>query len=492
MGIFRRKQKDGAATMTLPRHNTSRGLGEGRYPNFITGDFQNEISGAYWQDRYSGGTSPAEQVELYPILGTASGIHNLQVLQLMVSGIDPECYTDVTLPDGTKERLCVETERLILEPCPWDETKDFGFITAQMMAGFALEMEVFIFKHLTRGGNVEGIEVLPNCNVRREDVGGIPEFHVSGSEDYPSIVPTTYSQKEILHIIYAPALGFARGLGPQATARAAVYQALQTDLFSASYFKNALAIAGIAQVKGKTPEQIKAIELDLAAKFKGVENANRWAVINAEEMALNEMSPTPSNVSLIQAMQRAAIDIGKLLKVPPTLANESITGTLSYAVASAQEVQQTKNVLQPFAEMSARGFNRKANSPIMSWGVKMRYMLDDLLRGDERTRAEMIGKMVKNSLISINQGNRMMRLPIYEGEEFETPLKPTSWGNVDAEPPPPPMMMPPDNGGNDDDEEDDDNLSEEELSALIDARIEQILLNAQIHHFANQNGNMAL
>ena len=437
---------------------------------------------------HSGGTSPYEQRSLYPVLGTAAGIHNLQTLQLMVAGLDTECYSDVKMPDGSKERICVDSERLIECPVPWDETQNFGFISAQAMAAFALEQELFIFKHLTRGGNVEGIEVLPNHHVRRETMGGYPLFNVEAESLERSRVRSgLYTQREILHIVYAPALGYTRGLGAQAMARSAVLQGLMTDIFSISYFKNALALAGVMMLKGKTKEQLEEIEKEVAAKFVGVENSNKWMMLSAEDAKVEQLSATPSNANLVQAQQRAAIDAGKMLFVPPTQAGESIVGTLSYAVAAAQDVQMTKNTIQPWGEMTARGLNRKSQTPLFSFGVKMRYVFDDLLRGDERTRAEMVGKLVKNMVISINQANRMMRYPTYEGEEFEKPLKPTSWGNVDEEPPEPVMPMMPTGDEGDDGEDGSGQPDEEQMSAAIASALSQIFgpANAAV---GSQNG----
>ena len=476
MPLFGRGKKPPQTTIPLPF--VRQGGGDARVPGHL-GDLasrQLPSDFEFYADRYSGGTSAHHQRSLYPVLGTAAGIHNLQVLQLMVTGLDTECYSDVRMPDGSKERLCVETERLIECPCPWDETQDFGFISAQMVAAFALEQEVFIFKHLTKGGIVEGIEVLPNHHVRRENYGGIPIFNVEAeSLESSRIRSGLYTQREILHIVYAPAIGYPRGLGAPAMARSAVLQGLMTDLFSVSYFKNALALAGVMMLKGKTPEQIKEIEKDVAAKFSGVENSNKWMMLSAEDAKVEQLAATPSNANLVQAQQRAAIDSGKLLWVPPTQAGESIVGTLSYAVSAAQDVQMTKNTIQPWGETTARGFNRKSQTPIFSFGVKMRYVFDDLLRGDERSRAEMVGKLVKNMVISINQANRMMRYPTYEGEEFEKPLKPTSWGNVDEEPPEPQMpMMPTGDGEDEDDDEGSGEMNEEQMSAAIADALSQI------------------
>lgn len=484
MPLFGRRNKGRKVSINLP---IQRGGSVGGYPSGMVGDtFSPPDDDTWWSDRYSGGTSPSEQRSLYPVLGTAAGIHNLQVLQMMVAGIEAECYSEVMMPDGETDKKTLPLERLIECPLPWDDTQDFGFFSAQAMAAFVLEQELFVFKHLTRGGLVEGIEVLPNHHVRRLDWGSEVMFSVDSETLERSRVRSGYyTQDNILHVVYAPALGYARGLGAQAMARSAVLQGLMTDMFSVSYFKNALSLAGVMLLKGKTKEQIAEIEKDIAAKFGGVENAHKWMALNADHIQVEQLSATPSNANLVPAQQRAAIDTGKIIGVPPTMANESITGTLSYAIAAAQDVQITKNKIQPWAIRTAAGLNRKNRTPLFDFGTKMRYVLDDLLKGDERTRAEMVGKMVKNMLISINQGNRMMGYPTYEGEEFETPLKPTSWGNVDEEPPEP--VMPPMPNGDGDDEEEDGNMpDEEQMSEMIASALSQIFAptNGAVPHLS--------
>ena len=398
---------------------------------YAISDFENEVlAGIGGLDTYSGGISPHDYGNQYPVLKTAAGIHNLQLLQMMISGVEMECYCDVKDGKGGYERLPENKPRLLKTPCPWDEAITMEVINAQAIAADVLCGEIYIFKHLTKRMNVEGIQVVPNNYMTKLDyrVGaGIYEVDVPTEI---GIKPGRYDSRNILHIITRPALGYTRGVGSQQMATNSVISALMVDVFSARYFKNALSLGGIIMTRGKTEAQIKKLEKRLAAKFKGVEDAHRWMMFNSEEMDVKQLSPTPANAHLIRAGERAAIEIGKITNTPPTLANESIVGALSYAIAGAQDVQITKNRLQPFGRTYTAGLNRNSETRILPRGKDVRFVMEHLLRGDERSRAAMIGKMIKDSIISINQANKMMELPLYDGENYDEPIAPMNWVNV--------------------------------------------------------------
>ena len=397
-----------------------------------TGMAQRVLGGDYadfgWNDTYSGGTSAQDYARRYPVLATAAGIHNLQLLQMMIAGVEMECYCDVKDGKGGYERLPENKPRLLRMPCPWDEAITMEVINAQAIAADVLCGEIYIFKHLTKRMNVEGIQVVPNHLVQKLDYHrGAGMYQIDDNDYQTGIRGGWYDSRNILHIITRPALGYTRGVGSQQMATNSVISALMVDVFSSRYYKNALSLGGIIMTRGKTEAQIKKLEKRLAAKFKGVEDAHRWMMFNSEEMDVRQLSPTPANAHLIRAGERAAIEIGKITNTPPTLANESIVGALSYAIAGAQDVQIAKNRLQPFGKVYASGLNRNSETRILPRGKDVRFVMEHLLRGDERSRAMMIGKMIKDSIISINQANRMMELPVYEGENYDEPIAPMNW-----------------------------------------------------------------
>ena len=416
-------------------------------------------------DKRSGGTSASQYAQRYPLLATASAIHNLQLLQMMVSGLEIECFMEYKLPDGKKGKLVENLPRVVKCPLPWDESYTFGNLSAQAMAGDVLCGEIWIYKHITKGNKLAGVEILPNHWCKRDDETASDKIYEIDCESYrPYVRSGYYTSKNITHIITRPVLGYHRGVGAQQMATPSVISALMVDVFSAKYYKNALSLGGIIRTKGKTQKEIKAIEEELAKKFKGIEDAHRWLVMNSDEMDAKALSPTPANAHLIRANERAAIDMGKMTGVPPTEANESIVGTLSYAIAGAHRVSMATNRLQPFCKLLAEGINRNSAIPILPRGKKIRFVLDDLLRGDERTRAQMMKELVKSSIMAPNVANRLMEYPTYEGEQYENPIAPSSWGTLKGEAD---VSVPPEK--EDIDEEEVENM----ISGMVDRWMEE-------------------
>ena len=431
--------------------------------------FDNEVLwGGGFGSTYSAGTDARDYGREYPILRTASGIHNLQLAQMIIGGLDIECFCDAKLPDGTRHKIPENLPRILKNPVPWDESRSFNVLSAGAVAADTLCGEIFIYKHPTKKGLVEGIEVIPNHEIRRLENYGQKQavYEVTVSNTASIIKPGYYTTKNICHIITRPVLGYARGIGASQMATPAVINALMVDVFSAEYYQNALSIGGFIFTKGKTQDEIDEMEEKIANNFKGVNNSHRWMMMNAEEMDVKPMTPTPSNTHLIRASERSAIELGKLTGMSPTMANESITGALSYAIAGAHEIQYGKNRAQPFCKSFAGGINRDSPTRIMPYGKQMGFCLEDLLRGDERSRNAMIGKMVKDSLISVNKANQMMGFEGYDGENFDEPLAPGAWKPVSALGQEPEVEP-----------EDDENnpMSEEELEAKLNDIVSELV-----------------
>lgn len=463
-------------------------IGSGFYPDFLTSDFANQVASSIWeQARYSAGTSAADQAARYPMLATAAGAHNIQALQIIVSGVDVECYIEGgQSSDGTREKLCVDMPSILCQTMPDDPAALFSVLTAQAMAALVLCGEAFLFKHRV-GGGIVGLEVVPNHNVCRERRQGKIFYDVNQSDTETLIRPGYYTSADVIQIVFTPAVGYMRGIGASEMATASVANAVLLEEFRKFWLLNNLNFAGFANLRGKTEQQIKEIGSEIADQLKGIQNAGKWALVNQDHMELSpNIQANPSNANLIEGLQRAAIDMGKLGKVPPTLANESIVGTLSYAISEAQDVQIAKNVIQPSLRAIEGGINRdypnsvlgEAQSGRRTGQVKMRYIIDHLLKGDERSMVEMFSKAIKNSMISINAANRMMGWQTYEGEEFEYPIKPTSWDNVAAITPEGDLLA----------EEDGESFTKDEADALIGSLVEMGVERASLH---NGNGHDA-
>ena len=70
--------------------------------------------------------------------------------------------------------------------------------------------------------------------------------------------------------------------------------------------------------------------------------------------------------------------------------------------------------------MIERAFNRMSKARILGPGVRIRYLLDDIMKGDERSRALMLGKLVRDGLISPNEARKDLgKQPLSESEGLD-------------------------------------------------------------------------
>lgn len=376
-----------------------------------------------------GGVTPNVVTRDYPILSTSQGAHAVQLNQMMCSGVAVECYHKVKAGAESIEEPC-ETPPILEYPCYFDESIDCHTQTAEAVFAGLLCGEVFVWKELNdRGTKVVAWWVLANRKVQVHRRRGGVRYLITGT-DIAGDPPTGwYDQRNIMHIIITPVAGYRRGLGASQLASLPVAMAVLNNIYGNAAFQNATDIKGIWELKDATQTQVDDFRTTLD-KAKGPENAGK-DIVSSASATFRPLNPEPSKMQMVGARQRSGIEMSQVTHTNSTQIGEVQQGAMSYAVADAHDVMHTKNVIQPILQAVQRAFNRDISTKIpriLPRGTYMRYNLDHLLRGDERSRAQMIRGLVKDGLLAPNEGRKDLDRRPHPNPDADELIAPSNWG----------------------------------------------------------------
>ncbi|WP_435111883.1 phage portal protein [Nocardiopsis synnemataformans] len=166
--------------------------------------------------------------------------------------------------------------------------------------------------------------------------------------------PVRFRPDEIVWFRYPNPNDEFSPLSPLAAARLAADTASSMMRANAKLFENGLLAGGVvvpATDKATfTAEQARDLERDLARRFKGVDNAHRWAVLRYEAQ-LKGLSVTPQDAQFVEGLDLTLRDVGNAYGIPTPLLNDAKYATLS----NAREYQQIlwAHALVPDADLRA-------------------------------------------------------------------------------------------------------------------------------------------
>ena len=378
---------------------------------------------------FGGGITPSVITRDYPILSTSQGAHAIQLNQLMCSGVGVECYNKVKLGGEIVEEPC-EVPPIFEYPCFFDESIDVHTQTAEAVFAGILNGEIFIWKELNDAGNkVVAWWVLANRKVQILRSRGKVRYRITGSDIAGDPRDGTYDQRNIMHVIITPIAGYRRGMGAPQLAVLPVAMAVLNNVYANAAFQNATDIKGYWEMVDATQEQVNEFR-DRLDEAKGADNAAK-DIVSSTKANFKPLNPEPSKMQMVGSRQRSGIEISQVTHTNATQIGEVQQGSMSYAISDAHDVQHTKNIIQPIMFALQRGFNRDISTAIpriLPRGTYMRYNLDHLLRGDERSRALMIRGLVKDGLFTPNEGRSDLDKRPHWNEDADDLIAPSNWG----------------------------------------------------------------
>lgn len=234
-----------------------------------------------------------------------------------------------------------------------------------------------------------------------------------------------YDRSQIIHI-----LNYTNGglIGESTIAYAATTLgiAYDSDQHSANHFKSGGALTGIL-----APKAGSQIGPDKAAQAKtSFQNANNTDIVGVKTNSVVVMeagleyqpiSISPAESQLLESRKFNVIDICRFFNVPPSLV---FSETGKFSTAEAEQITFLTNTLQPIIEKIENEMFRKLYLP-SEWSTSdLRFDVENLMRLDAVTKADVLVKLYGIGVKSTNEGRELYnaKYPVPGGNQHFVPV----------------------------------------------------------------------
>lgn len=211
------------------------------------------------------------------------------------------------------------------------------------------------------------------------------------------------AEDKMFHVRGARLPGCDRGMSPIGVVRNTVGNALSGEKVAGRMFKNGLLSSLIVSSDQiLKPEQRKQISNTLT-QFAGAEKAGGVTVLEAGFKPY-PMSINPKDAQFLEARQYSVEQICRIFGVPPVMIGHAANGTTTWGSGIEQLILQfTKTCMRPMLKRIEAAIYRDLLDATTRKTVKVKFNMEELLRGDSQARAEFLSKMVGAGIYHVDE-----------------------------------------------------------------------------------------
>jgi HK97 family phage portal protein len=215
-------------------------------------------------------------------------------------------------------------------------------------------------------------------------------------------------------MIHIPGFGFdgVRGISPiAAVGKQSIGLALALEEFQGRFTQASARGSGVVEVdKALSETGLKNLRTAFEKLYSGVEKAGKTVFLDKGQ-TWKSMQIDPNDAQTLETRRYQVSDIARIFGVPLHLLGETEKATSWGSGIEQQTIAFVEYVLRPWLVSIEQEFNRKLfRAPYFC-----KFNLDGLLRGDSKTRAEVLTKSVNNALMTPNEARRTEDRPPKEG-----------------------------------------------------------------------------
>lgn len=311
-----------------------------------------------------------------------------------------------------RKRYTTDPRYVMFHDEPNPETAADQFVEV-VLAHVLLWGNGLAWKERGRGGIVRELwNVSPKGVVIERDRAGVKHYSIPNE-------PKTYTSRDVLHV---PGFGYdgVRGLSVIGLARDSFGASLARQTYSSKLYANDATPGGVLSVQGElSPEAAERIRLQWEAAHRGAANTGRVAVLEggAEWQSIG----LPPKDQEFVAQQNASVNqIARWFGVPPEMVGGSRQGSLTYSTVEGAAIYFGTFSLRRWLVRLEKALKRDADL-FPERDVYVECLLDALMRGDSKTRAEFYRTMREIGAMNPNEIRERENLPPRDdpgGDEF--------------------------------------------------------------------------
>lgn len=211
------------------------------------------------------------------------------------------------------------------------------------------------------------------------------------------------SEDRMFHVRGVLIPGCDRGLSPISVVRNTIGNALSAEKTAGKMFANGLVSSLIISsdqiLKADQRNQIKGT----LQAFAGADKAGGVTVLEAGFKPY-PMSINPQDAQMLETRQFSVEQICRIFGVPPVMIGHAANGTTTWGSGIEQLILQfTKTCMRPMLKRIEAAIYRDLLTPETRKTTKVKFNMEELLRGDSQARAEFLSKMVSNGIYLVDE-----------------------------------------------------------------------------------------
>lgn len=314
------------------------------------------------------------------------------------------------LPDGGKERAADHPLFPLLHDAPSDLASAYEF-RRELQADLLLHGKAFA--HIGRAGGtiVELIRLDPRLVAIDRAADGEPSYRVTD----PQGGQRAYSREEILHM---ESLG---GLSQVMLAREAIGLALILEEHGSRLFSAGAKPGGVLesdkQLSGPVIERLK---VSFEGGFAGSTNSGRTAILE-DGLKFKPLTLTSTDAQYLELRKFQNAEIARAFRVPLHKIGELDRATFSNI--EHQSIEFVTDCIMPCLKLWEGSIRRSLLTEEERGEYFAEFLVDDLVRGDIKSRYEAYSQAILNGVLSPNEVRARENLPPYDGgDQHRLPL----------------------------------------------------------------------
>lgn len=220
------------------------------------------------------------------------------------------------------------------------------------------------------------------------------------------IVSMSSGEQRILNpidVLHIPGFGYdgLQGYNPIRLAREAIGLSMAAEEFGSRFFGQGANLGGIIEHPGKLGQQAhENLKQSLNQQHQGLSKAHLLLILE-EGMKYQKKGIPPNDAQFLETRNFQVTEIARLFRVPPHMIAD--LGRATFANIEHQSIEFVVHTLRPWLVRWEQAINYKLFSPQERKRYFAEHLVDGLLRGDARTRAEALSTLRQNGIINADE-----------------------------------------------------------------------------------------
>lgn len=254
------------------------------------------------------------------------------------------------------------------------------------VASMLLKGNTYIYIDRAKTGDVLSLILLSSDNI---DI----QIEENDIKYYDRVTKKLYDKSQIIHILNYSLNGI-EGISTLTYAYTSLETAYNTDQHANNFFKAGANLAGILRpIAGGNISPSKAREAKtnfISALNSDLGGQSGSIVVLDSGLEYQSITVSPKDSQLLESKQFNVIDVCRFFNVPPSLA---FSESGKFSTAEQQQIDYLNSCLLPIIEKFENEFFRKLYLP-SQWNISdLKFDVENLVRLDANTRADMFVKL---------------------------------------------------------------------------------------------------